>query len=396
MIFTMDFQSIIASLLAIAMFSPAMPSKPRGKKQISFQEFKVNLLEPGLVDHIVISNKSVVKVYVRSSPQNHSSRADSPEGTEFYTPVSDTQPKAIIPSQYKYYFNIGSAETFEEKLEEAQEALGIDPHDYVPVTYVSEVVWRQELMKFASNLLLLGAFLYEIRKMQSGPRVGGGNRNSGREMFDSRKLFDTGKTHFKWRQKGFLLSFLEKIIITFLIFFKDVAGCDEAKQEIMEFVHFLKYPKKYKELGAKIPRGELCWLDLPGLLGHPGQGDVEGCIIPVMYGFSDKVGLLSFPKRDGEYAMSKPYSGETGNLIDAEVRKLVRTAYQRTVQLIEEHKEQVAEIAELLLCSGGGPFKPAERTNYKRYMHGFVDEDEKEQRVGIIHHRMMALRLLLP
>lgn len=47
--------------------------------------------------------------------------------------------------------------------------------------------------------------------------------------------------------------------------FKDVAGCDEAKVEIMEFVNFLKNPSKYKELGAKIPRGAL-------LVGPPGTG----------------------------------------------------------------------------------------------------------------------------
>lgn len=49
------------------------------------------------------------------------------------------------------------------------------------------------------------------------------------------------------------------------IYFKDVAGCEEAKQEIMEFVHFLQNPKKYEDLGAKIPKGAL-------LVGPPGTG----------------------------------------------------------------------------------------------------------------------------
>lgn len=49
------------------------------------------------------------------------------------------------------------------------------------------------------------------------------------------------------------------------IMFKDVAGCDEAKAEIMEFVNFLKSPGKYKDLGAKIPKGAL-------LVGPPGTG----------------------------------------------------------------------------------------------------------------------------
>jgi len=46
--------------------------------------------------------------------------------------------------------------------------------------------------------------------------------------------------------------------------FKDVAGCDEAKTEILEFVNFLKQPGKYKELGAHIPKGAL-------LVGPPGE-----------------------------------------------------------------------------------------------------------------------------
>ena len=49
------------------------------------------------------------------------------------------------------------------------------------------------------------------------------------------------------------------------VMFKDVAGCDEAKTEIMEFVKFLKSPGKYKDIGAKIPKGAL-------LTGPPGTG----------------------------------------------------------------------------------------------------------------------------
>lgn len=53
--------------------------------------------------------------------------------------------------------------------------------------------------------------------------------------------------------------------IDFNLFFRDVAGCEEAKLEIMEFVNFLKNPEQYQELGAKIPKGAI-------LTGPPGTG----------------------------------------------------------------------------------------------------------------------------
>lgn len=146
--------------------------------QISFQEFKNQLLEPGLVDHIVVSNKAVAKVYVKSSPQISNQPKD-----DFQGPIKDT-PAKQIGSQYKYFFNIGSVESFEEKLEEAQEALGRDPHDYIPVTYASEVNWFQELMKFAPTALFVGLLYFMGRRLQGGFNIGGGAGKGNRGIFN--------------------------------------------------------------------------------------------------------------------------------------------------------------------------------------------------------------------
>ncbi|CAN0854278.1 ATP-dependent zinc metalloprotease FTSH 10, mitochondrial [Linum grandiflorum] len=211
-------------------------------QQISFQEFKNKLLEPGLVDHIVVSNKSVANVYVKNAPQSQTP-------AEEVSGPTDTTPVTGRGGQYKYYFNIGSVEAFEEKLEEAQAALGIDPHNYVPVTYASEVSWFREFLRFAPTALLLGIMLYMGKRMQGGLSIGGGGGNG------ARGIFNIGKAHITKVDKNAKNK----------VYFKDVAGCDEAKQEIMEFVHFLRNPKKYEELGAKIPKGAL-------LVGPPGTG----------------------------------------------------------------------------------------------------------------------------
>ena len=80
---------------------------------------------------------------------------------------SGTRPQGgLSGSQYKYYFNIGSIESFERKLEDAQDTLGVDPHDYVPVTYVSEMSWQQELLRLAPTILLIAGYIYFSRRMQ--------------------------------------------------------------------------------------------------------------------------------------------------------------------------------------------------------------------------------------
>ncbi|KAL2983858.1 hypothetical protein AAZX31_12G058900 [Glycine max] len=140
---------LVTPLLLMGLFLTSFSFGPPEQNQISFQEFKNKLLEPGLVDHIVVSNKSVAKVYVRNTPLNQTDNEVA----------QGTQPAIGSGGQYKYYFNIGSVESFEEKLEEAQEALGIYSHDFVPVTYSFELGYR-EWIALASILLFLGFVTY--------------------------------------------------------------------------------------------------------------------------------------------------------------------------------------------------------------------------------------------
>lgn len=131
--------------------------------------------------------------------------------------------------------NIGDNSNFEKLLDEN------GYHNYVNT---NEVNYLAQILGYLLPLvLILGIWIFVMRRMSGGGGGGGG------------QIFNIGKSRAQVYEKG----------KTTNVTFKDVAGLQGAKEEIVEIVEFLKNPKKYTELGAKIPKGAL-------LVGPPGTG----------------------------------------------------------------------------------------------------------------------------
>ncbi|XP_042336744.1 AFG3-like protein 1 isoform X2 [Sceloporus undulatus] len=173
-------------------------------REINWKHFVQYYLARGVVERLEVVNKEFVRVF----------------------PVSG------VTSEKYVWFNIGSVDTFERNLEAAQQELGIDMAHQVSVVYSTESD-GSFLVSMVPTLLLVGFLLFSLRR---GP-MGSGRRGRG-----PGGIFSVAETTAKITKGNIEVQF------------KDVAGCEEAKLEIMEFVNFLKNPKQYQELGAKIPK----------------------------------------------------------------------------------------------------------------------------------------------
>ena len=120
------------------------------------------------------------------------------------------------------------------------------------------VVFAKKIhLRFCPETKIIKIYLY----FRGNARNAGHPRNQSKEVWQANSyqgiitLWNL-KSLFKWTSKSLNLSLNNNIPFS-QTKFSDVAGCEEAKIEILEFVNFLKNPKTYHDLGAKIPKGAI-------------------------------------------------------------------------------------------------------------------------------------------
>ncbi|RSK35371.1 ATP-dependent zinc metalloprotease FtsH [Hymenobacter metallilatus] len=200
--------------------------------EIKQQEFE-QMLAAGDVADVALVNDRQVKVTLTKAAQQ------KPEYKRKLTPRSPL----MVPNETgpQFGFRVVDGKTFKADLDKLQAAVPANRQVGLRVA-PDETSYGDYITTWGFMILLLVGFWLLMRRMSGAGGPGG-------------QIFNIGKSRAALFEGG------DKVKITF----KDVAGLEEAKEEVQEIVEFLKNPSKFTILGGKIPKGAL-------LVGPPGTG----------------------------------------------------------------------------------------------------------------------------
>ena len=219
----------IIALLFLWVF-PAI-NNSTNEKEITWQQFEKDMLSRKAVEKITIINNDKAEIYIKKDFANDS----------MFSKVLKPRTGKAISEGPQYYIIIGSIETFERKLDDAEKNFSLS--EKVPVTYIKQTNWFWTVVTWLLPFILIIALWNFLTRGRSGMGMGGGS-----------SVFNFGKSTATLIEK-------QKSNVTF----DDVAGLEEAEMEVKEIVDFLKNPEVFTRLGAKIPKGII-------LVGLPGTG----------------------------------------------------------------------------------------------------------------------------
>jgi AFG3 family protein len=218
----------VFGLLGLVFFWVILSGK-ESQEKISENKF-VEIAKSGDIEKIDVLNRQIAEITIKQSALDK----------EVYSELTKGR-KKLMEKGPQFTYQFGDVESFKRQLDQLKGQL--DVGEAFDIQFVDRKDIGSEIFSWVPLILIIVVFFFLMKRMSGGAGGAGG------------QIFNIGKS------KAALFDADKNVKVSF----DDVAGLEEAKEEVKEIVDFLKHPDKYTRLGGKIPKGAL-------LVGPPGTG----------------------------------------------------------------------------------------------------------------------------